>query len=348
MPSPPRPSPSRPTAPATRLLKVAAYDFGIKTNILRRLAAHGCQVRVFPATAPGVRPARLGPRRHLPQQRSRRPGGRRLRHRQRARRWSRPARRSSASASATRCWRSALGAKTYKLKFGHRGANHPVKFLDSGAIEITSQNHGFAVDPDSLPADVEVTHLNLYDGTVEGLRHTSQAGLLRAVPPGGVARPARRRLPVQAVRRPDGIALKALRPMPRRTDLKRILVIGSGPIVIGQACEFDYSGTQAMQGAARGGPRGRARQQQSGHDHDRPGAGRPHLHRAAHRRRGRTHHRAREARRDPADGRRADRAQPGHRAARSRRARAVRRASSSAPRSPRSRWPRTGSCSTTR
>ena len=68
----------------------------------------------------------------------------------------------------------ALGARTYKLKFGHRGGNHPVKQLDSGAIEITSQNHGFAVDPDSLPSTVRVTHLNLYDGTVEGLRHTGK------------------------------------------------------------------------------------------------------------------------------------------------------------------------------
>jgi carbamoyl-phosphate synthase small subunit len=68
----------------------------------------------------------------------------------------------------------ALGAQTYKLKFGHRGANHPVKQLDSSHIEITSQNHGFAVDPDSLPANARVTHLNLYDGTVEGLRHVDK------------------------------------------------------------------------------------------------------------------------------------------------------------------------------
>jgi carbamoyl-phosphate synthase small subunit len=68
----------------------------------------------------------------------------------------------------------ALGADTYKLKFGHRGANHPVKQLDSGAIEITSQNHGFAVDPDSIQSNAKITHLNLYDGTVEGLRHVSK------------------------------------------------------------------------------------------------------------------------------------------------------------------------------
>ena len=64
----------------------------------------------------------------------------------------------------------ALGGSTFKLKFGHRGGNHPVKNHATGKIEITSQNHGFAVDPASLPPDVEVTHTNLYDGTVEGLR----------------------------------------------------------------------------------------------------------------------------------------------------------------------------------
>ncbi|MDQ2630692.1 MAG: glutamine-hydrolyzing carbamoyl-phosphate synthase small subunit, partial [Actinomycetota bacterium] len=64
----------------------------------------------------------------------------------------------------------AVGLETYKLPFGHRGANHPVKDLTTGKVEITSQNHGFAVDPGSLPANVTVTHQNLYDGTVEGFR----------------------------------------------------------------------------------------------------------------------------------------------------------------------------------
>jgi carbamoyl-phosphate synthase small subunit len=65
----------------------------------------------------------------------------------------------------------ALGARTYKLKFGHHGANHPVKDLRTGQVEITAQNHGFAVDADSLPPGVAVTHLNLNDHTVEGLVH---------------------------------------------------------------------------------------------------------------------------------------------------------------------------------
>ena len=63
----------------------------------------------------------------------------------------------------------AFGADTYKLKFGHRGANHPVRDMETGRVHITSQNHGFAVDGDGLPAEVEVSHVNLNDGTVEGL-----------------------------------------------------------------------------------------------------------------------------------------------------------------------------------
>jgi carbamoyl-phosphate synthase small subunit len=65
----------------------------------------------------------------------------------------------------------ACGAKTFKLAFGHRGANQPVMDLTTGKVEITSQNHGFAVDETTLPADLEVTHRNLNDGTIEGLRH---------------------------------------------------------------------------------------------------------------------------------------------------------------------------------
>ena len=68
----------------------------------------------------------------------------------------------------------AFGGKTFKLKFGHRGGNQPVKDLESGRVEITSQNHGFAVDPDSLPQDVVVNRINLNDRTVEGLRHKSK------------------------------------------------------------------------------------------------------------------------------------------------------------------------------
>lgn len=67
----------------------------------------------------------------------------------------------------------ALGANTFKLKFGHHGANHPVKDLRSGKVTISSQNHGFAIDPDTLPNDLSVSHVNLIDGTVEGIEHNN-------------------------------------------------------------------------------------------------------------------------------------------------------------------------------
>ena len=158
---------------ATRPRRVAAYDFGMKWNILRRLAAHGCDVRVFPATAPARDLLAIDPDGIFL---SNGPGD--------------PAALDYAVANVRELVAAdvpmfgiclghqviglALGGKTFKLKFGHRGANHPVKHLATGKIEITSQNHGFAIDPDSLPDDVHVTHLNLYDGTVEGLRHTSR------------------------------------------------------------------------------------------------------------------------------------------------------------------------------
>jgi carbamoyl-phosphate synthase small subunit len=155
---------------AKRRLKIAAYDFGMKWNILRRLSAHGCDVRVFPAATPASELLATNPDGVFL---SNGPGD--------------PAPLSYAIANAETLVASdvpvfgiclghqvlglAMGGRTFKLKFGHRGANHPVKKLETGKIEITSQNHGFAVDPKSLPDDVEVTHLNLYDGTVEGLRH---------------------------------------------------------------------------------------------------------------------------------------------------------------------------------
>lgn len=155
---------------AKRTLRVAAYDYGIKTNILRRLAAHGCQVRVFPASTPASELLAWKPDGIFL---SNGPGD--------------PAAVTYAIDNIKEIAKTdvptfgiclghqlmgiALGAKTYKLKFGHRGGNHPVKQLETGAIEITSQNHGFSVDPETLPSTVKVTHLNLYDGTVEGLRH---------------------------------------------------------------------------------------------------------------------------------------------------------------------------------
>jgi carbamoyl-phosphate synthase small subunit len=155
---------------AGRPLRVAAYDFGMKWNILRRFTAYGCEVRVFPATAPASDLLATNPDGIFL---SNGPGD--------------PAALGYAIHNARHLVEEdvpvfgiclghqilslAMGGRTYKLRFGHRGANHPVKDLESGKVEITSQNHGFAVDPKSLPQDVKVTHLNLYDGTVEGLRH---------------------------------------------------------------------------------------------------------------------------------------------------------------------------------
>ncbi len=114
----------------------------------------------------------------------------------------------------------ALGAKTYKLKFGHRGANQPVKDLATGRVEITTQNHGFCVDLVDLPAGVASTHVHLNDGTSEGLAAPSAARLQRAVPPRGRGRPARRALPVRAVRRGDA--------RPALTRGLRVVRVGQG------------------------------------------------------------------------------------------------------------------------
>jgi carbamoyl-phosphate synthase small subunit len=173
--TPPEPADefTTPAVRAGRPLRVAAYDFGMKWNILRRFTAYGCDVRVFPATAPASDLLAIDPDGVFL---SNGPGD--------------PAALSYAIHNARELVKAdvptfgiclghqilslALGARTYKLKFGHRGANHPVKELETGKVEITSQNHGFAVDAESLPTGVMVTHLNLYDGTVEGLRHETR------------------------------------------------------------------------------------------------------------------------------------------------------------------------------
>jgi carbamoyl-phosphate synthase small subunit len=149
---------------------VVAYDYGIKHNILRKLVANGCKVTVVPAETAAEDVLTLapdgvflsnGPGDPEPctyaQENIRRLAGRVpifgicLGH---------------------QLIGLALGGKTYKLKFGHHGGNHPVKQLATGKVEITSHNHNFAVDPDSLPAsEVELTHMNLNDQTLEGLRH---------------------------------------------------------------------------------------------------------------------------------------------------------------------------------
>jgi carbamoyl-phosphate synthase small subunit len=153
-----------------RLLHVAAYDFGIKLNILRMLAREGCRVTVVPAETIAEDVLELKPDGVFL---SNGPGD------------------PEPVEYAVRAIRKflgrvpvfgiclghqltglALGGRTYKLKFGHHGGNHPVKNMTNGKVEITAHNHNFAVDPDSINAnEVELTHVDLNDNTLEGLRH---------------------------------------------------------------------------------------------------------------------------------------------------------------------------------
>jgi carbamoyl-phosphate synthase small subunit len=150
--------------------KVVLYDFGVKFNIIKSLVARGLEVLVVPATTPAAAILALKPDGIVL---SNGPGD--------------PAAVTYAIDNVRQCLGSqpvfgiclghqlmglALGGRTFKLKFGHRGANQPVKNRLSGRVEITSQNHGFAVDLTSIPDPaVELTHVNLNDGTLEGLRH---------------------------------------------------------------------------------------------------------------------------------------------------------------------------------
>lgn len=152
-------------------LHIVAYDFGLKRTTLRRFVDHGCRVTVVPATTSAETALALQPDGVFY---SNGPGD------------------PAAAMYAVETMRAlvgkvplfgiclghqlmglAVGGKTYKLPFGHHGINHPVRRLETGCVEVTSQNHGFSVDPDSLPPDVDVTHINLNDETIEGLRHHS-------------------------------------------------------------------------------------------------------------------------------------------------------------------------------
>ncbi|MDQ6646142.1 MAG: glutamine-hydrolyzing carbamoyl-phosphate synthase small subunit [Pseudomonadota bacterium] len=158
--------------PATRF-KVVAYDFGTKLNILRLLAEQGCEVTVVPAQTPASEVLAMQPDGVFL---SNGPGD--------------PAACDYAIAATRDLLEAriplfgiclghqlmglALGSKTLKMKFGHHGANHPVKDLDDGRVLITSQNHGYAVDPATLPANTRVTHTSLFDGSLQGFALTDR------------------------------------------------------------------------------------------------------------------------------------------------------------------------------
>jgi carbamoyl-phosphate synthase small subunit len=150
--------------------KIAVYDFGVKRNILRKFIERGCSVHVVPARTTAEDILKMNPDGIFL---SNGPGD------PEAVDYVIPEIKKLMGKKpifgiclGQQLAGIALGGHTYKLKFGHRGANHPVKNVRTGAIEITSQNHGFTVDPKSLDEkEVDLTHFNLYDGTLEGFRH---------------------------------------------------------------------------------------------------------------------------------------------------------------------------------
>jgi carbamoyl-phosphate synthase small subunit len=152
---------------------VVAYDFGVKFNILRMLAERGCRVTVVPAQTPAADVLKYQPDGVFL---SNGPGD------------PQPCDYAIAATAELietgiptfgiclghQIMALASGAKTFKMKFGHHGANHPVKDLDNGRVSITSQNHGFAVDEEALPANLRATHVSLFDGTLQGLTRTDK------------------------------------------------------------------------------------------------------------------------------------------------------------------------------
>ncbi len=150
--------------------KVVVYDYGVKHNILRRLTSYGCSLTVVPASFPAEEVLAMDPDGVFLSNGPGDPAA--VRYGIENIRKLIGRRPIFGICLGHQLLALALGGKSFKLKFGHRGANHPVKNLLTNEIEITSQNHGFAIDPESLdPATVEITHTNLNDHTNEGLRH---------------------------------------------------------------------------------------------------------------------------------------------------------------------------------
>jgi len=151
--------------------RIVAYDFGIKRNILRQLRRHGFGVHVVPADFPADDVLALNPDGVFLSNGPGDPGALTYVHENiRKLMGKKP---FFGICLGHQMLGYAVGGKTFKLKFGHRGGNQPVQDLKTGKVTITAQNHGFAVDGDSLPADMEVSHINLNDNTVEGMVHKS-------------------------------------------------------------------------------------------------------------------------------------------------------------------------------
>ncbi|MDY6917253.1 MAG: glutamine-hydrolyzing carbamoyl-phosphate synthase small subunit [Chloroflexota bacterium] len=150
------------------LCHVVVVDCGLKYSILRHLNRLGCNCTVVPSTTPAEDILDLKPDGVLL---SPGPGDPDLPYLERTVRLLLGIRPIMGICLGHQLIARAFGARTFKLKFGHRGANHPVRDLDTGKVNITAQNHGFAVDADSLKGGIEVSHINLNDGTVEGIRH---------------------------------------------------------------------------------------------------------------------------------------------------------------------------------
>ncbi len=236
-------------------LSIAVVDYGVKTNILRSLRERGCRVVVLPhsatwadievtgagglvlANGPGDPAVLDGPVELARQALGRIPiFGICLGHQILGR---------------------AAGATTSRLPFGHHGANHPVKDLETGRVHITSQNHEFQVDAASIPAgDFFVSQRNLNDGSVEGLSHRTLPVFSVQYHPEGCPGPQDNQhlydrfvemvgLWAQPTKRVGRPLLPAVGGAAQPAKPRKVLILGSGPIVIGQAAEFDYAGTQA-------------------------------------------------------------------------------------------------------